>query len=376
MTNASRKGKLRVLHVGPLPPPYGGVGVLLKTILDSRLREICELSHFNTQKPGQEEKPSTPTAADFFYTILNAFRLPLLIAKTRPDVVHFQSTADTGFVRDGLLVFSARLAGSRIVLHFHGTPGSNLFPGKRLASRLFFRFVTSVTRKVILNTEGFREGFRSLVPLSRSFAFPNVVFCDGFRSVEERGWEGGFRVLFVGRLSRSKGFWDLLEAMAPLLRETSELSLSCMGVPEAHEEEEFQRIRMFLRERGIEGKVELLGRVPSRERGAVFAKSHVFVLPTRNDVFPVTLSEAMAAGLPVIVTRQGAIPEIVREGTNGFLVKEGSVEQIRKRIEFLMQRRSLAKKMGEFNRKVALESFDADRRAEDLMELYREVVSS
>ena len=169
--------KLRVLHVGPMPPPYGGVGVLLKTILDSRLRETCTLLHFNTQKPVQEEKPSTPTAGDFVFTVLNAVRLPLHMLRTRPDVVHFQSTADTGFVRDGILVLAARLVSSHLVLHFHGTPEANLFPGRRRITRSFFKFVASRCRRIIFNTEGFRQRMKHLVGLSRSTAIPNVIPC-------------------------------------------------------------------------------------------------------------------------------------------------------------------------------------------------------
>jgi glycosyltransferase involved in cell wall biosynthesis len=261
------------------------------------------------------------------------------------------------------------------VLHFHGTPDANLFPGTRYLTRWFFSLVTSVCKKTILNTEGFRERMADLVNPSRSVALPNLVSCKNFK---ENGFPPGdmFNVLFVGRLSKSKGFWDLLDALIPLLSGRADIRLVCMGVPEEDEDAEMERIGAFLDGQGLRDKVDLLGRVPHGAQGSVFSRTHVFALPTRNDVFPVTLAEAMASGLPVVVTPQGAIPEIVDDGVNGFVVNEQAVEELREKIVFLADHREEARRMGELNRRIAHEQFDVDKRAEDLCSLYREVVTS
>jgi glycosyltransferase involved in cell wall biosynthesis len=76
---------------------------------------------------------------------------------------------------------------------------------------------------------------------------------------------------------------------------------------------------------GMEADVRLLGRTSHEDLDRIMDEADVFVHPTLNDAFPLVVLEAMARGLPVVATREGAIPEMVVDGETALLVEKGDV---------------------------------------------------
>jgi len=79
------------------------------------------------------------------------------------------------------------------------------------------------------------------------------------------------------------------------------------------------------------------------------ARSDIFVLPSRGEIFPVTIVEAFAAALPVVSTTTGAIPEMVLEGTNGFLVDPGDAHALSEKLRLLLENKQLRTRIAESN---------------------------
>ena len=107
-----------------------------------------------------------------------------------------------------------------------------------------------------------------------------------------------------------------------------------------------EMVKRICREDGIEHCVRLLGPVSGQEKIDTFMKSDMFILPTYAENMPNTILEAMAAGLPVISTAVGAIPELIHQGENGFLIEPGDYQDLANRIEMLMENRELRTMMG------------------------------
>jgi glycosyltransferase involved in cell wall biosynthesis len=122
-----------------------------------------------------------------------------------------------------------------------------------------------------------------------------------------RSSDGTFRVLFVGFVSELKGLRDLLVAWREMQLERAELVI--VGGADAAG-------RSLLRE--FEGLHRWVGQVPRHEVKHLYAKSDVFVLPSRAEGSALAVYEAMATGLPVITTRQSG--SIVRDGVHGYIV--------------------------------------------------------
>src|SRR5262249_22925832 len=120
---------------------------------------------------------------------------------------------------------------------------------------------------------------------------------------------------------------------------------------------------------GLESCVHLLGERPDIPR--VLAALDVFVLPSIAEGISNTLLEAMATGLPIVATRVGGNPELVRDGVNGLLVPRQDPDALASALGAYLSDAQLRAAHGDASRRRAVESFGLDRMCEDYARLYR-----
>jgi glycosyltransferase involved in cell wall biosynthesis len=148
--------------------------------------------------------------------------------------------------------------------------------------------------------------------------------------------------LFVGRLVREKGVLDLLSAYATLDSETRQkVGLVFVGEGKARHELEMQA-------RSISpGVVRFAGFVHREQLAAYYALAEVLILPTHTDPWGLVVNEAMACGLPVVVSRvAGCTTDLVREHWNGVLVSAGDVPSLSSTMQSLASQPDLLASMG------------------------------
>jgi glycosyltransferase involved in cell wall biosynthesis len=165
------------------------------------------------------------------------------------------------------------------------------------------------------------------------------------------------RVLFVGGHFMRKGGDLLLDVFRSQLRGRCELDLVTRDpIPEE------PGVRVH---RGMQpGSPELL---------ALYAGSDLFALPTRGDCFSIASIEAMAMGLPVVVTAVGGIPEIVEEGRSGHLIAPGDPRGLLAALEPLLADGERRSAFGRRGRALVEERFDSRRTSERMLQLLREI---
>jgi glycosyltransferase involved in cell wall biosynthesis len=129
--------------------------------------------------------------------------------------------------------------------------------------------------------------------------------------------------------------------------------------------------------KGLSGlrNVEIKTEVPWVElMTAVLPGFDLFVFPTRFDYSPYAVIEAMSAGVPVISTRVGAIPEMVEDGVGGFLIEAGSAAPLAERVSWAIDNRAQLPAMGARGRERAIEYYAAERNYPQLLDTLAEVV--
>ena len=187
------------------------------------------------------------------------------------------------------------------------------------------------------------------------FALNPFIELDGFPQARFR--EPVFRVCFVGRLVIGKGFHHLIRAYQSAGLPESELVLwGGTGERPVHQ----LLLRLLAGSRGIVQRP-----VPIRSVGLdeVYGKASVFVHPSLADGFGLSVAEAMASGLPVIVTRTTGAADWVRDGVNGFLVEPGDVDGLCDRLRWCHQNADRLPEMGRAARETAAEyTFERFRR--------------
>jgi glycosyltransferase involved in cell wall biosynthesis len=158
----------------------------------------------------------------------------------------------------------------------------------------------------------------------------------------------------MGRLVQQKGFDILLEAFAPLAPQFPEWSMEIWG-----EGPERLALEEQCRRLGLSGRVSFMGHTPAPEQA--FARSDIFVLPSRWEGFPNVLLEAMASGRPVIAADCPMGPgEIIRHGTDGLTVATENPEALREALAKLMSSPELRATLGNGARHV-VESYSVPR---------------
>ncbi len=216
----------------------------------------------------------------------------------------------------------------------------------------------------------------------RQFHGEGVVIRNGVDAAQVRSMLGnrdaerrelgldGCVVAFAGRMARIKGYFDLLSAVRKARDAGSDVRLLTTG---RMREEERRDSAQLVRELGIDPFVVDLG---DREDHLRFlAAADVFVLPSYKEGLPISLLEAMAAGLPSIVSNVGGIPELIEDGREGFLISAGDIDALADRIRRLSERPDLRASMGQQAREKA-KTQDISRVAAAYMSLFADCFGS
>ena len=160
--------------------------------------------------------------------------------------------------------------------------------------------------------------------------------------------QGKRLILFVGHFGLRKGIFYAIRAMKRVRSEFPDAHLVCVGGTPAWLGPNDYRLVLEreMSRNGVEDCVSLLNAVQNTELAGFYRHSEVFVLPTYYEAFPKVVVEAMACGKPVVATKTGGIPELVKEGESGFLVPYGSTDAISERLIMILGDARLRGAMG------------------------------
>ena len=171
--------------------------------------------------------------------------------------------------------------------------------------------------------------------------------------------------LYVGRLIERKGLFNLLEAFDNLSETTPNLCLTLVG-----DGPDRSRLESYCASRGLDGKVELTGRLSQEELLPLYREASVFVMPSLEEALGNAVLEAMASGLPIVTTPTGA--RELLDG-NGLIVERGDSEAMRAALERYAQDRELRLTHGARSRELA-ESMSWEEMAHAYREIYEKVL--
>jgi len=306
-------GCANVLQFGPSLAVRGGVSSVERLICD-HLPQYVTLRHVTTMEEGSFVDRAI-TYARAVQTLRNA------LASLEPVIAHIHFASRGSTLRKMILAEMVTRAGRPLVLHAHGAEFDQFH--RRLPSVLRGRLNRTLQRAnvVIALSTQWRDFFVEECELSSS----NVtVLWNPVRwnaEVPNRTGRSHVQFLSLGRLSGRKGSYDLVNAFAalpPALRARARLVLAGDG--------DVEGVRRLAAPLG--DAVRVLSWVDTAERNRLLEASDVFVLPSRAEGLPMALLESMAAGLPVIVTPVGGIPDAVTQGNEGVYIEPGDVEQL------------------------------------------------
>lgn len=185
----------------------------------------------------------------------------------------------------------------------------------------------------------------------------------------ELGLEGARVVVCVGKLSRVKNHGLFLRAAALVAEGREDVVFLIVGDGPLRGELSTLAGRL-----GLSGRVRLAGR--REDVPALLKLTDVFVMPSSSEGLPNAVMEAMAAGLPVVATRVGGIPELITDGESGRLVAPGDAEAMARAVGELLDDRDLAERMGRAGLETVREGYDIESAVGRFEDVLRELLGA
>jgi glycosyltransferase involved in cell wall biosynthesis len=310
-----------------------------------------------------------------------ALELRRLIRELRPHILHTH-TATAGAIGR----VAAMLAGAArppIVVHtFHGHVLRGYFgPVRSMFFRLLERRLARASTALVAVSPEVRDDLLALgvAPRERftvirlGIELEQRVQAGGDGRMEVRRLMGippeRFVVGWIGRMTGVKRLDDVLLAFKRLCEHEVDACLCLVGDGPDREQVERQAHRLGIMRRSL-----FLGY--QEDVAGYYAAFDAFVLPSGNEGTPVTTIEALAGGRPVVATRVGGLPDVVRDGQDGFLVDAGAVDDLADRLARLASDPDLRRRMGESGRARVLERYSVHRLLDDVDGFYRKLLAA
>ena len=386
---ATNELKKKILMVGPLPPTVGGITTFITSILESNLNKKYEFVTFTSSRPPLRGKiPSLQDHSIIFrVSLLDLFRsvsatlyhlcvFPITLLKVRPSIVHIHTSSYWTFWENSLYVMISKTFKRKAILHIHGSMFDKFCKGQTSLMKNLIRSIINMTDKTIalsLYWKRFLTDEMRVKDPDKVIIINNGVDSSKYMSrcsrVRECKREIG--VLFIGgAYSKRKGIYDLVNAIPHVLEKFSNITFTIIG------KGELENIKVLCKNLRIEQHVKILGEASEEEKIEQLCSSDIFVLPTYSEGMPIALLEAMAAGLPLVSTPVGAIPEVIDDGKNGFLIELGNCKALAEKIVVLAQNENIRREMGRYNQQKIMNQYDMSAIARKLSHVYSQLLEN
>jgi glycosyltransferase involved in cell wall biosynthesis len=181
-----------------------------------------------------------------------------------------------------------------------------------------------------------------------------------------------FLVCAVGQICARKGLIELLNAFSTIYAQTPNMHLAVVGKAVFAHEEEYQELLVKAAiATGVTDRVHFTGE--RSDVASILQASDLLVLNSFEEPFGLVLVEALSSGTPVLATRVGGIPEIVRDSENGWLVERGDTSALASKLLELSQNIDMLDQAAEFARVFTCPQFSLERFQNNLHRLYAEL---
>lgn len=220
-------------------------------------------------------------------------------------------------------------------------------------------------RAVVANSAGLRDLANRIDPRLPINLIYNGIDSSEFTIRSERD-DGRFVILSVARLIQRKGLGDLIRSLPEVIKEYPEILVRVIGEGNLCHE-----LRSLAQNLGVIDHIEFLGYIPHEYLPSYYASSDLFVLPSLNEGMSNSVLEAMAAGLPIIVTDTGGTKELIHD--NGLVIPAGRPDAIAAAIRRYINNPSIRQAHGRQSRALS-ESMDWNGIADQYLMLYLECI--
>lgn len=355
--NAAGSTPAEVVFVGPVPPPVHGGALAMEFLM--RLDGEVSLKHVNSRFADDSGALGRFSAGKVFLALRYAAQLMRFARERTCRWVVVTPTCYLGpFVKDALFIWiSSFLLRKRTAAWLHMDFRVMRYERRSALVRWFVRRTLLRCDRFIVVSEGLRQLLPAWIPGNRVDAIANgVEVPDVLPSRLRPG--AGIRILFLSNLAPDKGWRILLKAARQICSRRSEVEVVFHGKPAFEDTAEVIAAEFGGDDAG--GRIRYEGAVYGERKWQALADADIFCFPSLHEAFPLSVLEAMAAGLPIVASRVGAVADALKDGNGGILVSPGSPDELEAALESMIGDAAFRKSAAQFNRERYLERYTVE----------------
>lgn len=256
----------------------------------------------------------------FYVYIIALTQLIGLLCRGKIAVCHLHGSHKGSIYRKALFIFLCRLFNCKVIFHLHGSVFARVYDSAGGFYQGLVRYVLNKSDSVFVLSDYWANYVGSIsnnADIRVINNFPSPVFEDLFdgRSFTD---QADVQLLFLGFIGQRKGIYDLVDAVDLLRAQgVSGFKITVGG------NGEIEKLNALIAERALSAYFNVIGWVTGEQKYQLMKNSDVLLLPSHNEGLPIAILEAMSAGLAVISTTVGGIPEAIPDDSAGLLIEPG-----------------------------------------------------
>jgi glycosyltransferase involved in cell wall biosynthesis len=330
----------RILFIVSLPPPVHGAALVNQFLFNSTLiNSQFDCSFLPLNFSDSINDIGVFKIRKIWKMLRFSIKLVQRLAQFKPHLVYFTiAPVGAAFYRDAFFSLLIKLFNVRILYHLHGK-------GIHDSSGPYFRRL--VYKHVFRNTDTIVLAASLSKDITKVYRGKPFILANGlpkFVWEKKKTISDPPTILFLSNLVRTKGIEIFLECIKQLHESGIHFRAKIIGAPY---DVSFKEVEAFIEKNSLQNKIELLGPLYGIEKEKVLINSDILLFPSfyKNEAFPITILEAMQAGVPVIASNNGAIAEILEDGKTGFVVPTCNATAFKEKTELLLRNPQLRTKM-------------------------------
>lgn len=340
----------KVVQIGPDKNLKGGIATVIRQI-----SEANDLNNkYNIDIISTTNKNKIITYVKALLKVLNI---------KRESIIHFHVASNGSFLRKYLLFKLIRKSNKKIV-HIHGGDFINYYKKSIKLIKYFIDDmlensykIISVSQYMVSELEGEFENYKSKILKIYNGIELNNIHID-YDEKEKK-------IVYLGKLAEYKGIYDLIRAIEysknDLKNEGWKVIIAGDG--------DVDLVRELIIEKKIDNIVDVIGWIDGTDKFDMLKKSKILIIPSHVESFGISAIEAMAFGNAIIASNVGALPEIIQNGLNGFIVEKENHIEIAENIKKMIYNDTIIKDMCYKNKKYS-KQFSKEQMIEKIIEVY------
>lgn len=289
----------------------------------------------------------------------------------RVTLLHVHVAERGSFFRKSIFVWMAAAFHVPVVMHMHGAEFETFHAHCPRWVQAYITATLNQSGCIMALSEHWRA-FYTRISHARVEVISNFIQAVHKEVPLREGRYPSIGVLFLGRYGPRKGIDDLIKAVSQLETDGAatlpEFEVLCGG------DGDRQSVRRAVEVAGLCGRFQVAGWIDQPQRAEWIDRCELFVLPSYAEGLPVAIIEAMEAGLAILATSVGGIPEMVEHGVNGWLFEAGDVDGLTAGLAGLLTDATLRQRLGRAARQHYLSHYSEQAVISRIDAIYRDLV--